>query len=138
MPSKGGGGRKRSRPKAPAPAAFGAPSFYQACWEVVREVPPGKVVTYGQVATWLDSPRSARAVGYAMFNVDTRAHPGVPWHRVINAKGEISVGGNIHRPDVQRKMLEAEGVTFDEQGRVDLRRVRWEGAAVEKTRWRGR
>ena len=94
------------------------PSFYDAVWALVRQVPEGKVVTYGQVATWLGSPRAARAVGYAMFNV---ADEGVPWHRVINAQGRISVGGHIGRPSFQRWLLEAEGVRFDGEGCIDLR-----------------
>lgn len=96
--------------------------FYEAVWDLVRQVPRGRVVTYGQVATWLGSPRAARAVGYAMFNVKD---PDMPWHRVINAKGEVSIGGHLHRPDLQRGLLEAEGVGFDASGRVDLRRYGW-------------
>jgi methylated-DNA-protein-cysteine methyltransferase-like protein len=100
-----------------------APSaFYRAVWAWVRKVPKGRVVTYGQVATYLGSPRAARAVGYAMFNVDD---PRVPWHRVINARGEISIGGALHRPELQRELLEAEGVAFDAEGRVDLKRYGW-------------
>ncbi len=100
----------------------GPPGFYQAAWDLVRKVPRGKVVTYGQVATWLGSPRAARAVGYAMFNVDD---PKVPWHRVVNSKGEISIGGHLHRPDLQRRLLEKEGVRFDGE-RIDLARFGWE------------
>jgi methylated-DNA-protein-cysteine methyltransferase-like protein len=99
-------------------------SFYTDVWALVRQVPRGKVVTYGQVAAWLGNPRAARAVGYAMFNVDD---PAVPWQRVINAKGEVSEGGHPHRPALQRRLLEAEGVCFDTRGRVDLRRYRWRG-----------
>ena len=98
--------------------------FYRAVWALVRRVPAGRVVTYGQVATWLGSPRAARAVGYAMFNVQDES---VPWQRVINAKGEISVGGHLHRPELQRRLLEAEGVAFDAAGRVDLSRFGWAG-----------
>ena len=98
------------------------PTFYEAAWNLVRQVPAGHVVTYGQVAGWLGSPRAARAVGYAMFNV-----PGddVPWHRVINSRGEISVGGHLDRPATQRERLEAEGIGFSRVGRVDLRRYAW-------------
>jgi len=101
--------------------------FYERAWEQVCLVPKGRVVTYGQIATWLGSPRAARAVGYAMFNVD---RPDVPWHRVINAKGEISVGGHLHRPELQRRLLEAEGVVFDAQGRVNLEQFQWDGAGL--------
>lgn len=98
-------------------------TFYEAAWELVRTIPPGSVVTYGQVAGWLGSPRAARAVGYAMFSV---RDPDVPWQRVINHKGEISIGGHLHRPDLQRRLLEEEGVEFDAHGRVDLARFGWQ------------
>ncbi len=97
-------------------------SFYETAWALVRQVPPGAVVTYGQVATWLGSPRAARAVGYAMFNIPDDS---IPWHRVINSQGRISVGGHLHRPDLQRLLLEEEGVVFGERGVVDLRRFGW-------------
>lgn len=101
--------------------ATAAPSFYTAVWGWVRRVPKGRVVTYGQVATALGSPRAARAVGYALFNLieGSKGHP-VPWHRVLNAQGEISIGGALHRPGLQRQLLEAEGIQFDAHGRVPL------------------
>lgn len=95
---------------------------YAAIWHVVRQIPPGKVMTYGQIATLLGSPRGARAVGYAMFFC---GEADVPWHRVINAKGEISLGGHVDRPLLQREMLLAEGVRFDAQGRIDLKEFLW-------------
>lgn len=108
---------------APAPV----PSLYTAIWALVREIPPGRVMTYGQIATLLGTPRAARAVGYAMFFVPVaggREHE-IPWHRVINAKGEISLGGHVDRPMVQRDRLTSEGVVFDAKGRVDLKTYLW-------------
>jgi methylated-DNA-protein-cysteine methyltransferase related protein len=111
------------------------PSFYEAAWAIVRRVPRGRVVTYGQVATWLGSPRAARAVGYAMFNV---VNADVPWHRVINGKGEISIGGALFRPELQKKLLQREGVRFDRAGRVELLRYLWDGKGLRhKGRRRG-
>ena len=98
------------------------PSFYEAVWRLVRRVPRGKVVSYGQVATLLGSPRAARAVGYAMFNVQD---DDVPWQRVVNSRGEISIGGALHRPELQRALLEAEGVAFAAGGVIDLARHGW-------------
>ena len=97
-------------------------SFYEAVWALAKRIPSGRVVAYGQLAGWLGNPRAARAVGYAMFHVPDES---VPWQRVINARGEISVGGHLHRPELQRRLLEAEGVEFDGRGRVDFRRFGW-------------
>lgn len=94
-------------------------SFYEDAWTVVRQVPSGTVVTYGQVATVLGSPRAARQVGFAMSKALLSETP-VPWHRVINAQGRISHRGDFDRAQRQREMLEREGVEFDESERVDL------------------
>ncbi len=91
---------------------------------VVRQVPPGYVTTYGQVATLLGSPRVARQVGYAMAGAD-HADADVPWHRVINAQGAISDRGDFGRVEEQRARLEAEGIEFNDNGRVDLKRFRY-------------
>jgi methylated-DNA-protein-cysteine methyltransferase-like protein len=101
----------------------------------VRRIPAGKVLTYGQVAALIGKPRSGRAVGTALGVLRAPTIDLVPWHRVINASGRCS-----HRDDfwadIQREFLEAEGVRFDRQGRVDLERARWRGAA-RKPRRRG-
>jgi methylated-DNA-protein-cysteine methyltransferase-like protein len=87
---------------------------------LVRRVPPGRVVTYGQVAAMVGSPRAARAVGQAM-----RVCPaGVPWHRVVNGQGMISRRGDGSGALSQRLLLEGEGIRFA-RGRIDLRRYRW-------------
>ncbi len=79
-------------------------------------------MTYGQIATLLGTPRAARAVGYAMFFCKDDS---VPWQRVINAKGEISLGGHVDRPLLQRELLLAEGVEFTADGRIALKRHLW-------------
>ena len=96
--------------------------FNNRVYEVVRRVPAGRVTTYGDVATLLGSPRVARHVGFALAALrdDT-----VPWHRVINAQGRISFKGDLPRAELQRGLLEAEGITFDASGRLDLNRLRW-------------
>lgn len=96
--------------------------FDRAVFALVRRVPPGLVATYGQVAALLGAPRAARAVGYAM----KRCPPGVPWHRVINARGGISLRASIGSMVHQQLLLEGEGVRFL-RGRVDLSRYRWRG-----------
>ncbi len=101
---------------------YATPSFYRRVWAMVRKIPRGKVMTYGQIAGLLGSPRAARAVGYAMFNTQS---PDVPWHRVINAKGEISIGGHLLRPDEQRARLLAEGVDLADPRQVIARYRYW-------------
>jgi methylated-DNA-protein-cysteine methyltransferase-like protein len=105
----------------PCPAA--TTNFYQQVYALVRQVPAGKVVTYGQVAALLGSPRAARAVGYALRFLP--AGSDVPWHRVINYQGGISPRYPAESPIIQRVLLEAEGVCFDAQERVALARYRW-------------
>ena len=99
--------------------------FYEQVYELVRHVPAGTVVTYGQVAAMLGSPQSARAVGYALRYLPRGTD--VPWQRVINHKGEISPRFPTESPLIQRALLESEGVVFDDNDRVDLKRFRWPG-----------
>jgi len=106
------------------------PPFYRLVYRLVRRVPRGKVVTYGQVAAILGQPRGARAVGLALGALSGTLLDLVPWQRVINAAGRCS-----HRDgfwaDIQREFLEGEGVRFDRHGRVDLKRTRWSGPRRE-------
>lgn len=105
-------------------------TFYGRVYACVRQVPAGKVVTYGQVAALLGQPRSARAVGYALRSVP--AGMDVPWHRVINHRGQISPRYPTEGPLLQRLLLEDEGVCFDEQARVDFAVYRWEPTWVSE------
>lgn len=109
---------------------LGMANFYDAVYTLVREIPRGRVMTYGQIATILGCPRAARAVGYAM-RASGRLDD-VPWQRVINRKGRISAKTEVERPLVQRMLLEAEGVVFDETGACDLALWRWEPADAER------
>ncbi len=84
---------------------------------VVRRIPKGRVVTYGEVARLAGMPGHARQVGYALAGL---SDPSVPWQRVINARGEISLPGEAG--EVQRALLRAEGIKLDARGRVDLKR----------------
>jgi methylated-DNA-protein-cysteine methyltransferase related protein len=97
---------------------------YALIWSVVKQIPKGRVATYGQIATLAGLDGHARQVGYALHNLPPRSP--VPWHRVVNARGEISprTAGDSH--ELQRMLLEAEGVEFTLEGRLDLGRYRWE------------
>lgn len=92
-------------------------------YTVVESIPHGSVVTYGQVAAMAGAPRHARQVGYALHDLPEGSP--LPWHRVVNAKGEISQRREPGCDEVQRTKLEAEGIEFH-KGRVDLDRYRWE------------
>jgi len=96
---------------------------YLQIYKIVRRIPRGRVATYGQVAELAGLEGHARQVGYALHAVPSSMR--LPWHRVINARGEVSPrsGGDSH--ELQRHLLEAEGITFDPRGRVDMDRYLW-------------
>lgn len=100
----------------------GKVTLYDRIYDWVRNVPAGKVVTYGQVAQALGGC-SARMVGYAMSALKDGRDPSVPWQRVINAHGRISMFGI--GAAIQRSMLEEEGIVFDAEDRIDLDQYRW-------------
>jgi methylated-DNA-protein-cysteine methyltransferase-like protein len=100
-------------------------SFFEQVYQVVQRIPEGKVATYGQIARLLGKPRAARTVGWALHSLPSGRD--VPWQRVINAKGAISLGARGPGGAIQRVLLEAEGVTFDERGRIDLETHGWAG-----------
>jgi methylated-DNA-protein-cysteine methyltransferase related protein len=101
---------------------------YARIYEMVSQIPVGKVATYGQIAELCGLAGKARLVGYALFQVDIPTS-NVPWHRVINAKGEISHSPLRRGADyLQRSLLEAEGIEFDEQSKVSLAKYKWNGS----------
>ena len=98
---------------------------YARIYAVVRQVPEGRVATYGQVAALAGIAGHARQVGYALHALPDGAD--IPWQRVINARGEVSPrSGAGWAEGYQRHLLEEEGVAFDARGRVDLAAFRWE------------
>lgn len=115
----------------PNPAVFNA-----QVWAVVKQIPPGKVSTYGQVASMIPSPQGfsikdyqamgPRWVGGAM----AKSPPGVPWQRVINAQGKVSLAKG-RGYEIQRELLEAEGIEFGSGDRVDLARFGWKGPSLK-------
>ena len=105
-------------------------TFTNRVYAMVRRVPHGRVVSYGGVAALLGEPRAARGVGMALHALPDESD--VPWWRVINRNGEISIRGTIHGPQLQRALLEGEGVEFSGSGRVDWKRFGWDG------QWEGR
>jgi methylated-DNA-protein-cysteine methyltransferase-like protein len=101
-----------------------ADSLYRRIWAVAERIPRGRVATYGQVARLAGLPNHARLAGYALHALPARG--AVPWHRVVNAKGEVSPrrDGSEHHV-LQRVLLEKEKVRFDRSGRLDLAARRW-------------
>ncbi|MEM8808834.1 MAG: MGMT family protein [Cyanobacteria bacterium P01_G01_bin.38] len=99
-------------------------SAYDKIYDVVRKIPHGKVATYGQVAELAGLFGKPRVVGYALYRV--APDDGVPWHRVINAKGEVSQSAfRDGNDDLQRVLLEEEGIVF-EKNKVDFTEYRWQ------------
>lgn len=97
---------------------------YDAIYKVVRLIPKGQVATYGQIADLADLPGQARLVGYALYRVDMQLS--IPWHRVINAKGEVSESPLRYGTDyLQRSLLEQEGIQFSPEGKINLYQYRW-------------
>ncbi len=94
--------------------------FYQAVYALVATVPYGQVTTYGDIALTLGWPRHARRVGYALAHCPDGV--GIPAHRVVNHRGDVSRAWRAGHPEEQVALLRAEGVTFTRDGRVDLRR----------------
>ena len=97
---------------------------YHRYYEVVRRIPEGRVTTYGAVAELARRPGRARQVGFALAALPHETD--VPWHRVVNARGEISRrSGAGPAVTIQRALLEGEGIPFDARGRIDLDRFGW-------------
>ncbi|MCK4321582.1 MGMT family protein [candidate division WOR-3 bacterium] len=97
-------------------------SFYKGVIEIIKSIPSGKVATYGEIADYAGIPRAARQVAY-ILNSSWRKH-NLPWHRVINSKGGISLNPN-RGYELQKKLLKKEGIIFDENDRIDLKRFQW-------------
>jgi len=104
-------------------------SFFSAVYEVTRQIPRGKVATYGQIARLAGNSRMARQVGWALHanpEPNSQETPGIPCHRVLNRFGEVCKGFAFGGEEAQRMLLAAEGIAFGVDGRVDLAIFGWE------------
>jgi methylated-DNA-protein-cysteine methyltransferase-like protein len=118
-----------------------AARFNQVVWKIVSLIPSGVVSTYGQIASMIPAPAGVEVeeydrygavwVGKAMNAVSTKDDPEIPWQRVINSQGGISLPAGSSAAIEQRKRLEREGVTFERNGRVNLKVFGWEGPDAE-------
>ena len=109
--------------------AFLSTPFHERVFDIVARIPYGRVTTYGWIARAIGAPRSARQVGWALHASHQR--PDLPCHRVINSSGELSGRWHWGDPNVMRALLENEGVTFNANERVDLRRFGWQPEEME-------
>jgi len=115
---RGNAAAGRGSPASPRPSVV-----YARLYALVGRIPRGRVATYGQIARLLSMPGRARQVGYALSALSDER---VPWHRVVNARGGVSPRSEPGHDEVQRRLLEREGVRFDAAGRVALERYGWE------------
>ncbi len=106
-------------------------TYRERVFAIVRQIPVGRVMTYGQIAIILGEGYTARTVGYVMHASDE----GVPWQRVINSQGKCSTGRLTMPVNLQQELLEAEGVVFSNKGKCDLSIFRWfpEGFSHEES-----
>lgn len=115
--------------------------YFRTVWEIVKQVPYGQVTTFKQIAEMIPTPKGverddyaklgARWVGDAMNAVSIPDEPSVPWHRVINSKGTISLPPDSKGAALQRARLREEQVEFDAKERIDLNQFGWNGADLE-------
>lgn len=97
-------------------------SFYQRVVDIIKKVPYGKVATYGQIAAYAGNPRAARQVSYILHSSSGKEN--LPWHRVINSKGGISLRPR-HGYELQKQLLKKEGIKFTKNDTIDLKKFLW-------------
>jgi methylated-DNA-protein-cysteine methyltransferase-like protein len=102
-------------------------TYRERVYEIVRQIPPGKVMTYGQIALILGEGYTARTAGYTMHSADE----GVPWQRVINSQGKCSTDKLTMPVSLQQSILESEGVVFNDKGKCDLGIYQWHPEGME-------
>jgi methylated-DNA-protein-cysteine methyltransferase related protein len=102
--------------------------YREKVYEIVRQIPCGRVMTYGQIANLLSKNYTARTVGFVMHAAETE---NVPWQRVINSKGSCSTVKLLVPFNVQQSLLEAEGIKFNASGCCDLKIYRWSPEGFE-------
>jgi len=96
-------------------------SYRGRVYDIVKQIPAGRVMTYGQLALILGEGYTARTIGYVMHG----SEDGVPWHRVMNSQGKCSTGRLTIPMNLQHELLEAEGLIFNEKGKCDLGEFQW-------------
>jgi methylated-DNA-protein-cysteine methyltransferase-like protein len=100
------------------------PSFRERVYQLVLRIPAGRVMSYGQVARVLGAGYDARAIGNVMHATPNDGR-NIPWHRVISSQGGCSTAGMTTPPDLQQRLLEAEGIVFNDKGRCEIEKYLW-------------
>jgi methylated-DNA-protein-cysteine methyltransferase-like protein len=119
--------RKKENPKTVKPSGKREESFFELVYEVTRQIPKGRVTSYGAIAVCLGTKMSARMVGWAM-NGAGKVRPKVPAHRVVNRNGMLTGKHHFGEPDLMQKLLEKEGITVKEDTVVDFKEIFWDPA----------
>ncbi len=101
-----------------------SPSFRERAYQLVLRIPRGRLMSYGLVARVLGTGYDPRAIGNIMYATPDDGRS-IPWHRVINSQGACSTAGLTTPPDLQQRLLEAEGLVFTDKGRCDLKKYQW-------------
>jgi methylated-DNA-protein-cysteine methyltransferase-like protein len=107
-----------------------SPNYREAVYKLVRQIPAGRVMTYGQIAYLLGEGYTPRTVGFVMHGANEQD---TPWHRVINSQGRCSTGRVVIPADKQQRMLEAEGIEFNSRGRCPLERYQWSPGGAQSS-----
>lgn len=97
--------------------------FSQRVIEIIKQIPEGKVATYGQIATYAGNPRASRQVAWILHSSSRKEN--LPWHRVINSKGRISLPHNAGY-ETQKEKLASEGIIFDKSDKISFDRYLWQ------------
>ena len=97
---------------------------YKKIYDMVGQIPEGQVATYGQIAKLIGFPKHARHIGFALSRLENNSH--IPWHRIVNAKGKISLSGIDGCDDYQRMLLEEEGIVFNDKNLISLTDFQWQ------------
>ncbi|KAF0249051.1 MAG: methylated-DNA-protein-cysteine methyltransferase related protein [bacterium] len=116
---------KRKKSTSTTTKNASSPSVFEQVYQLVLQIPVGRVMTYRQISLLLDERLSAAGVGWAMRATPSDSRQ-IPWHRVINSRGGTSTDKLLNfAPNIQRHLLEAEGLIFNEQGFVELKTYQW-------------
>ena len=118
---------KKEKLKTVRPSGKKEENFFELVYEVARQIPKGRVTSYGAIAVCLGTKMSARMVGWAMNGAE-KIRPKVPAHRVVNRNGMLTVKHHFGEPDIMQKLLEKEGIKIEDDAVVDFKKLFWDPA----------